>query len=595
MCEKLTALRALMAREGMDAYIIPTADFHESEYVGEYFKSRAYMTGFTGSAGVAVATMDAAGMWTDGRYFIHAANQLQGSGFDLMKMGEPGTPSIEAFLKEKLPKGGKVGCDGRVLYTGMVKKLQKALEDKDITFAIDKDLVDEIWTDRPALSCEPAFRLKLEEAGVSAAEKVEGIRKEMEKEGATVMLLPGLDDIAWLLNIRGNDIDHNPYLLAFAAVEKESVKLFAQEKAISADIRASLAEDGVELMPYGDIYDYIAALEAENTVWLDTNKLNYAAYARIPAGVKVIDKQSPVTLRKAIKNATEIENTKRAHIKDGAAYTKFLYWLKSNIGKMPMDEITASDYLAARRAEMEGFLELSFDTIAGYNANAAMMHYKAMPGSAAELKPEGFLLVDSGGTYLDGTTDITRTIALGEVPEAWKVHYTATLRGMIGLSKANFLYGCRGINLDILARGPLWEMGIDYKCGTGHGVAHIGGVHEPPNGFRWRIVPERNDSCVLEEGMITTNEPGVYVEGSHGIRIENELLCVKGEENEYGQFMHFDVITFAPIDLAPIIPEMLTAAERKYLNEYHAAVYEKLSPYMTEEEKVWLKHETRAI
>ena len=351
MCEKLTALRALMAREGMDAYIIPTADFHESEYVGEYFKSRAYMTGFTGSAGVAVATMDAAGLWTDGRYFIQAANQLSGSGFDLMKMGEPETPSIEDFLKDKLPMGGKVGCDGRVLYTGMVKKLQKVLQDKNITFAIDKDLVGEIWTDRPALSCEPAFRLKLEEAGVSAADKVSALRKDMEKEGATIMLLPGLDDIAWLLNIRGNDIDHNPYLLSYAAVEKESVKLFAQEKAISAEVKASLAEDGVELLPYDGIYDYIAQLSCENTVWLDTGKLNYAAYARIPAGVKIIDKQSPVTLKKAVKNATEIENTKRAHIKDGAAFTKFLYWLKTNIGKLPMDEITASDYLAARRAE----------------------------------------------------------------------------------------------------------------------------------------------------------------------------------------------------------------------------------------------------
>ena len=595
MSEKLEALRRLMAREGMDAYIVPTADCHESEYVGAHFKARAYLTGFTGSAGVAVAMMDDAGMWTDGRYFIQAAAQLEGSGFRLMKMSEPGVPTVEEYLAQKLPKGGTLGFDGRVVYTGMVKKLQKVLADKEITFAADKDLVGEIWQDRPALSAQPAFRLKLSEAGVSAADKVKGLREDMAREGATVMLLPGLDDVAWLLNIRGGDIDYNPYLLAFAAVEQQKVTLFAQAAALSDEVVASLQADGVDVAPYEGFYDYIAAIPDGACVWIDTNKLNYAAYTRIPAGAKILDKQSPVTLKKAVKNPVEIKNTRNAHIKDGVAYTKFLYWLKRNVGKMDMDEIAASDYLEARRAEQEGFLELSFDTICAYNENAAMMHYSAKPGSAAKLEPRGFLLVDSGGTYLDGTTDITRTIALGDMPKEWKEHYTAVLRGMINLSRAHFLYGCRGINLDILARGPLWDVGIDYKCGTGHGVAHIGEVHEPPNGFRWRIVPERNDSCVLEEGMITTDEPGVYIEGSHGIRIENELLCVKGEANEYGQFMHFETLTFAPIDLAPVLPEMMTAAERAFLNAYHEAVYEKLSPYLSEEEKVWLRQETRAI
>lgn len=595
MGEKLETLRRLMAREGMDAYILPTADCHESEYVGAHFKARAYLTGFTGSAGVAVATMEEAGMWTDGRYFIQAAAQLKGSGFDLMKMNEPGVPTVEEYLAQKLPRGGKLGFDGRVLYTGMVKSLQKALAGKQITFAADKDLVGEMWQDRPALSAQPAFRLKLSEAGLSAADKVADLRKDMAREGAEVLLLPGLDDVNWLLNIRGNDIDYNPYLLAFAAVEQEKVTLFAQRAALSDEVVDSLREDGVDVAPYEGFFDYIASIPDGACVWIDTNKLNYAAYTRIPAGVRILDKPSPVTLKKAIKNATEIDNTRNAHVKDGVAYTKFLYWLKHNVGKAELDEIAASDYLEARRAEQEGFLELSFGTICAYNANAAMMHYSARPGSAAKLEPRGLLLVDSGGTYLDGTTDITRTIALGEVPQQWKEHYTATLRGMINLSRANFLYGCRGINLDILARGPLWDVGIDYKCGTGHGVAHIGGVHEPPNGFRWRIVPERNDSCVLEEGMITTDEPGVYIEGSHGIRIENELLCVKGEANEYGQFMHFETLTFAPIDLAPVLPERMTDAERAFLNAYHEAVYEKLSPYLSQEESAWLRQETRAI
>ena len=430
---------------------------------------------------------------------------------------------------------------------------------------------------------------------MTAKEKLALIRGDMAEKGADVLLLPTLGEIAWLLNLRGADIAYNPYLLAFAAVEKEQVLLFAQKKAVSDEVEASLAADGVKLMPYDGVYDYIAGVPAGTTVWTDETKLNFAAFSRFDKNVNIVDKPASIVLRKAIKNPVEIENTKKAHILDGVAFTRFMKWVKENVGKIPMDEITASDYLEQRRAEQEGFLELSFDTICAYNANAAMMHYSAKPGSAAELKPEGFLLVDSGGQYLTGTTDITRTMALGPVSQEWKEHYTAVLRGMINLARANFLYGCRGINLDILARGPMWDIDLDYKCGTGHGVAHIGGVHEAPNGFRWRIVPERNDSCVLEEGMITTDEPGIYVEGSHGIRTENELLCVKGNANEYGQFMHFEVLTMAPIDLDAVLPENMTAAEKKYLNDYHTLVREKLSPYFDEEERRWLAHVTRAI
>lgn len=593
--QKLEALRARMAQEGMDAYMVPTSDFHESEYVGEHFKARSYLSGFTGSAGVCVVLKDEAELWTDGRYFIQAENQLRGTGIKLMKIAEPGVPTVEQFLAEKLPEGGCLGYDGRVVNTRTAQNLEKALAGRHARFAIDKDLVGEIWTDRPALSAKPAFRLTDAQAGVTAKEKLALIRGDMAENGADVLLLPTLGEIAWLLNLRGADIAYNPYLLAFAAVEKEQVLLFAQKKAVSDEVEASLAADGVKLMPYDGVYDYIAGVPAGTTVWTDETKLNFAAFSRFDKNVNIVDKPASIVLRKAIKNPVEIENTKKAHILDGVAFTRFMKWVKENVGKIPMDETTASDYLEQRRAEQEGFLELSFDTICAYNANAAMMHYSAKPGSAAELKPEGFLLVDSGGQYLTGTTDITRTMALGPVSREWKEHYTAVLRGMINLARANFLYGCRGINLDILARGPMWDIDLDYKCGTGHGVAHIGGVHEAPNGFRWRIVPERNDSCVLEEGMITTDEPGIYVEGSHGIRTENELLCVKGNANEYGQFMHFEALTMAPIDLDAVLPENMTAAEKKYLNDYHALVREKLSPYFDEEERRWLAHVTRAI
>ena len=348
-------------------------------------------------------------------------------------------------------------------------------------------------------------------------------------------------------------------------------------------------------MEYHSVYDYVKTLPASSTVLCDKKRVNYTLVHSLPEGISLVDLPNPTTARKAVKNETELNNLRMAHIKDGVAVTRFMYWLKTNIGKIEISEISAADYLHARRAEQEGFLDLSFSTIAGYNANAAMMHYSATPESNAVLRPEGFLLVDSGGQYLEGTTDITRTFVLGPISDEWKLHFTTVLRSMLNLARAKFLYGCRGVNLDILARGPLWDMGLDYKCGTGHGVGYLLNVHEGPNGFRWKIVPERSDSCILEEGMVTTDEPGVYVEGSHGIRTENELICRKAEKNEYGQFMEFEHLTLAPIDLDGVDPSLMSAAEIKALNDYHALVYEKLSPYLTLEEKDWLKYSTRAI
>lgn len=593
--DRLVHLRALMAENHMDAYIIPTADFHESEYVGEYFKSRKYMSGFTGSAGTLVVTLTDAGLWTDGRYFIQAARQLADTGITLYKMGEEGVATIEEFLMDKLDQDATLGFDGRILNAKLGLQLQTKLQPKNIKILYDKDLVDTIWTDRTPLSKEPAFLLDIKYAGKSSHDKLQDVRTEMEKKGATAHIITTLDDIAWLFNLRGNDIAYNPVVLAYAVITLDQAFLFLDKDKLNAEINNQFKADGVTIKDYDSIYDFVKGISSTETVLLDSRKVNYAIYQNLNKDITILDQANPTVLFKAIKNLVEIENLRKSHIKDGVAFTKFMYWLKTNIGKMPITEISASDYLEDRRKDQEGFIELSFDTISAYKANAAMMHYSANDDSNAELKPEGLYLVDSGGQYYEGTTDITRTIALGEISDELKMHFTAVLRSMLNLADAKFLYGCIGQNLDILARGPIWEMNLDYKCGTGHGVGYLLNVHEAPNGFRWKKVPERDDGCVLEEGMVTTDEPGIYIEGSHGIRTENELVCHKGEKNEYGQFMYFEHITFAPIDLDAVDVSFMTPIERKRLNDYHAQVFEKLSPYLTDEENEWLRKYTRAV
>lgn len=592
--ERLQALRDLMKESGVDVYLIPTSDFHESEYVGDHFKARRYMTGFTGSAGVAVVTMTEAGLWTDGRYFIQAAAQLEGSGVTLYRMGEEGVPTVEEFIQDQLPEGGCLGFDGRVVNRNLGLKLEKAVNSHGGRLSVAEDLVGRIWTDRPSLPAEPVFILEERYSGKSMEDKVAEVRKAMEEEGAQAHILTSLDDIAWLLNIRGGDIPNFPIVLSYVVLTPEKLFLFINPATLSEKVRAYLEGNDVTLMPYDGIYDFVRDLKAKK-VLLDGAKVNTAICSSLPEGTEIISKPNPTLLMKAIKNPIELENLRRAHIKDGVAMVKFLYWLKSNIGKTEITEISASDYLEACRREQEGNLGLSFNTISAYNANAAMMHYSATPESNAVLKPEGFLLVDSGGHYYEGSTDITRTIVLGPVPQEWKLHFTTVLRSMLTLANARFLYGCCGMNLDILSRGPLWEMGLDYKCGTGHGIGYLLNVHESPNGFRWKIVPERNDSAPLEEGMVTTDEPGVYIEGSHGIRTENELVCRKAEKNEYGQFMEFENITYCPIDLDAVDVQYLSDRELKMLNDYHAMVYEKLQSRLSEEERAWLKENTRPL
>lgn len=592
--KRLEALRSEMKKRGITVYVVPTSDFHQSEYVGEYFKARKYMTGFTGSAGTAVITMKEAGLWTDGRYFIQAAAQLEGSGVTLFRMGEEGVPKVEEYVEEQLEKGGCIGFDGRVMDAKAGKKYAEIAEKKEGSLYVTEDLVDIIWTERPSLPAHKVWILEQEYAGMSTEEKLSQVREQMKQEGADVHILASLYDIAWLLNLRGDDIDHVPVFLSFVAVEEKKTTLFINQEILEDKVKKYLKDNQMQVEDYEKIYAYAENLK-DHKVLMSLEEVNYRIAENVQKHSQIVDAPNPSLLLKSIKNETELENTRIAHLKDAVAVTKFMYWLKTNIGKKEITEISASDYLEELRKEQEHFLDVSFDTICAYGANAAMMHYSASEESNAVLKPEGFLLVDSGGHYLEGTTDITRTFALGELSYEQKKHFTAVCRSNLNLANAKFLYGCSGINLDILARGPLWDMGIDYRCGTGHGVGHILNVHEGPNGFRWKIVQERNDSGKLEAGMITTDEPGVYLEGAYGIRLENELICVKDEKNEYGQFMKFENITYVPMDLDAILPEEMTFREKQELNEYHQMVYEKISPYLNEEERIWLKEYTRAI
>lgn len=595
VCERIAALRKLMRERSIDMYLVPTADFHGSEYVGDYFKSRVFLTGFTGSAGNAVVTQTEVGLWTDGRYFIQAAEQLKGSGVTLFRMGEEGVPDIDTYLAKNLPSGGCLGFDGRVVDSAWGKRLRAMADAKGATLAMEEDLVDLIWENRPPLSREPAFLLDERYAGKSAKEKLAQIRQIMEEKKADVHILTSLDDINWIFNLRGGDARRFLVVLSFAVITKTEAILFVQDGVLSEEILRKLQSDGVSVCGYEKIYDYAKRIPDSASVLLSEEKVNYRIVGAISEKVKIINENNLALFLKCVKNPVEIKNTIQAHIKDGVAFTKFNYWLKKNIGKIKMTEISAADYLEQMRRAQDGFLDLSFDTISAYGANAAMMHYKPLEDSCAELEPRGFLLVDSGGHYYEGSTDITRTIALGELSAQQKEHFTAVCRANIDLASARFLYGMSGRTLDVLSRNVLWQMGLDYKCGTGHGVGYILNIHEAPNGFRWKKVPERMDGAVMEAGMITTDEPGVYLEGEYGIRTENELLCCEGEKNEYGQFLYFQTITYAPIDLDAILPEKLTYLERKWLNDYHAVVYGTLSPYLTEEECDWLREATREI
>lgn len=591
--ERVAKLRSLMAEKGIDAYVVPTADFHQSEYVGEHFKARKFITGFSGSYGTAVITKDDGGLWTDGRYFFQAENQLAGSGIRLMKMFVGDTPSITEYLADNLPAGGTVGFDGRVLSMGEGQEYEEALSSKNITINYSDDLIDAVWEDRPSLSKKPAFFLEEKYSGESTTSKLERVRKVMAENGADTHIIASLDDVCWLLNVRGDDIDFFPLLLSYAIVTMDNVELYVDDSKLNEQIFAELKKNNVTVHPYNDIYEDIKNISADSTAMIDPMKMNYALYKNIPC--KIVEAANPTILMKAMKNDVELENIKEAHIKDGIAITKFMHWIKTRYDKEEITELSSADKLTEFRAAQEGYIRDSFEPLCAYADHAAMMHYSPSKETDVVLKEGAFFLNDTGGGYYEGSTDITRTFVLGSVDDQMKTYFTAVVRAMMRLSRARFLYGCYGYNLDILARGPIWDLDLDFQCGTGHGVGYLGNIHEAPTGFRWYVVPSKNEHHQLEEGMVITDEPGIYEDGKFGIRIENEFIVRKGTKNKYGQFMHFETITFAPIDLDGINPDDMSRDEREWLNNYHKDVYEKIGPHLTEEEREWLKEYTRAI
>lgn len=593
MKEELMELRQKMKEYGMAAYLIVSDDFHASEYVGEYFKCREYISGFNGSAGTLVITEDMAGLWTDGRYFIQAEEQLAGTGITLFRSGQPGVVDIGTFLAEKMEAGTVLGFDGRTVSTGMAKSLKEKLREKKITFAPDRDVVGEIWVNRPALSCDPIWELGVEYAGESRKDKVAGVRKAMVDCKADYFLIPSLDEIAWLFNIRGNDIAYCPLVLSYAIVYNDSVELFADTSKFSDTLLQLFAQQQIILHPYEEIYDTVSQFNENQTVLLDSRIMNYSLYRKIPEFVTVVDRPNPEILMKCIKNDVQVENLKAAHLKDGIAHTRFMYWLKTNSGEFPVTELSASQKLEEFRAMQNGFIGPSFAPISAYGEHGAIVHYSADEESNVELKPGKLFMTDTGGHYLQGSTDITRTVAIGEAGQVEKEHFTLVVRAMLRLASTIFLHGCSGTNLDCIAREVFWKKGLNFNHGTGHGVGYLLNIHEGPINFRWK--EGKTPSQTFEKNMVITDEPGLYIKNSHGIRIENELLVTEADHNEYGQFMKFEVLTLVPIDLDALLPEQMTFEEREQLNNYHQLVYKKISPYLPEAEKEWLKHYTRAV
>ena len=591
--ERLSALRKCMQEKHIDIYIVPTADFHQSEYVGEHFKARAYITGFTGSAGTAVITLHDAKLWTDGRYFLQAAKQLEGTGVTLMKMFEPGVPTIEEYLEAELKSGQTLSFDGRVVSVGEGDEYASIAKKNGAKIDYQEDLIDAIWTDRPPLSEEPVWFLEEKYSGESSKSKLSRIRKEMEDAGCDTHIVSTLDDICWTLNIRGNDIDFFPLVLSYAIIRKDSFELYIDERKLDNKLKSILEKVGVTLHPYNAIYEDVKKFPENATVLIDKSKLNYAIFNNIPNAVSIVNKRNPEILMKALKNPVEVENIKKAEIKDSVAHVRFMKWLKENLGKIRITEMSASEKLDEFRAEMGNFIRDSFEPISSYGPHSAIVHYSSSPETDVELKAGSLYLSDTGAGFYEGSTDITRTYALGEVPEKMKEDFTIVAISNLQLASAKFLQGSSGLTLDILARKPFWDRGLNYNHGTGHGVGYLLNIHEGPAGFRYKY--RAGETEEIQEGMVITDEPGLYIEGSHGIRLENELLARKGVQNEYGQFLYFETITLIPFDLDAINPAILDEENKKLLNEYHKRVYEEIAPHLNEEEKAFLKKYTRAV
>lgn len=582
--DRIALLRRCMAHRGLTACVVVTDDFHGSEYVGDHFKAREYLSGFTGSAGTLAVLPDRAALWTDGRYFLQAERQLEGSGIELMRAGQPDVPTLSAFLAQHLPEGGVLGFDGRTVSTRLYRTLEEALSAKHIRLDGAHDLAEEVWPDRPALSAQPLWPL---ESDVSRREKLSLLREKMAEKNAGHLLLTDLTDIAWTLNLRGGDVACTPVFLAFLLLSEADAVLFVQSQAVSPAIADALAADGVTLRPYGDIYSHLSALPAEDCVLLDSATAN-SQITRALAHARTVDAPSPAAALKAVKSPGEQDGFRRAHLLDGVALTRFLYRLKT----VPtgLTEVSAAALLHELRAESEEFLEDSFDTIAAYGPHGAVVHYEPTAETDVPLEARGLLLCDSGGHYRGGTTDVTRTVALGPVSDAERRMCTLVLQGHIRLAMARFPKGVTGENLDVLARMPLWQQGLDYNHGTGHGVGCVLSVHESPPSFRWRIV-ENTPHPALETGMVISDEPGYYEAGQYGIRHES-LLLVQPDGDD---FLRFEVLTLAPFDRDTLDVSLLSDEERRWLNDYHRRVREALSPHLSAEERRWLSDVTQPL
>lgn len=588
--KKVEQLRKLMKENKIDAYIITSSDPHLSEYVSEHWKARSWMSGFSGSAGTLVITMKENGLWTDGRYYIQAEKQLEGSNIKLFKQGQTDVPTYIEWLGDTLEEGACVGFDGRVFAQSSAKEIEEALKNNGITVNDEYDFIDMIWSDRPDVILNNINSHDIKYSGITTKEKLELVREKMNKKKANCYVLGSLDDIAWLFNIRGNDVPNNPVVMAFAMITNNKAFLFVEKSKLDESSSHALVSNGVDIYDYERIVDETKKINKESIVFIDTNKVNRMLYKAIPTECKIVEGTNITTELKAIKNDVEVENLIKCQERDGVAMVNFMYWLEKSLDKETITEISASDKLEQFRSEQENFVSISFDSIAGYKDHAAMMHYKATEEIQYTLRNEGMFLIDSGGQYLDGTTDITRTIILGDLTDQEKKDFTLVLKGHISLCQAKFLYGATGSNLDILARYPMWKEGIDYKCGTGHGVGYFLSVHEGPQNFSQ--VPNKTK---LEKGMVITVEPGIYREGQHGIRTENTVVVREDEKTEFGQFLRFETISYCPIELDGICVEMLDEQEKRWLNEYHKVVYTKLSPHLTEDIREWFKGKTRKI
>lgn len=586
---RIAKLRELMKLKNIDAWIAPSADSHQSEYVAEHWKCRQWLSGFTGSAGTLVVTADKAGLWTDSRYFIQAEKELDGSGVDLFKLGVENVPSYTQWLRDNLQNNSIVGFDGSLLSVVEVNSLIDSLAQKQISLSYNEGLVDKIWTDRPEIPQSKILIFDEKSSGESVSSKISRIRGKMEDYGVNAHLFCTLDDIAWSFNIRGNDISYNPVVIAYAFISLEEAILFIDSNKLTDEVKKYFSDNDIAIQEYSDIFHFLRKLNDKYKIWVDSNKISQKIRDAIPDNCQIADKMNIATELKCIKNSVEIEGFKSCHVRDGVAMIKWLHWLDKNIGKVDMDEVSVSDELERFRAQNDGYKGLSFSTIVGYKENGAIVHYSAKKETAAELKAEGLLLVDSGAQYLDGTTDITRTISLGNVKSEEIEIFTTVLKGHIGLAKAIFPKGYTGAMIDTFSRAEIWQQKFNFGHGTGHGIGHFLNVHEGPHQIR------PTNHYEIKVGMVTSNEPGIYLEGKFGIRIENLIVTVEKEKNEFGTFLGFDTITLCPIDTSLINRERLTKDEKEWLNNYHKSVRENLSQYLSEEEKIWLEAKTAEV